>query len=78
MACVARHSHNTVHTTPTSTNPCSFQAASEGPRATEQFAAIAAAFVSCLAAGLQAQELGATFLAELADRQDEAYRKKDT
>ena len=55
----------------------SSQAASEGPRATEQFAAIAAAFVSSLAASCQSQEVGATFLAELADRQHEAYLRKD-
>ena len=54
------------------------QAASEGPRATEQFAAIAAAFVSSLAATCRSQEMAASFLAELADRQHEAYGRKDT
>ncbi|GAX86627.1 hypothetical protein CEUSTIGMA_g14035.t1, partial [Chlamydomonas eustigma] len=53
-------------------------AASEGPRATEQFAAIAAAFVSSLAAGCQSQEMGASFLAELADKMEEAYKRKDS
>jgi hypothetical protein len=39
---------------------------------------VAAAFVSALAGACRSQELGATFLAELADKLDVAYVKRDT
>lgn len=39
---------------------------------------MAAAFVSGLAATCRSQDLAATFLAQVADRLEEAYAKQDT
>ena len=43
-------------------------AVAEGPRATEQFAAVAAVFVSALAAAARAQDISARFLEMLVAR----------
>ena len=56
--------------------PC-MQACAEGPRATEQFAAVAAAFVSGLCGSAKAQDLAANFVAALAARLERAMNVKD-
>lgn len=47
-------------------------ALASGPRASEQFAAVAAAFVAGLAAAARAQDVAAAFLERLAARLEEA------
>ncbi|GLI60135.1 hypothetical protein VaNZ11_002206 [Volvox africanus] len=53
-------------------------AAESGPRASEQFAAVAAAFVTAVAAQAEAQDLAAGFLAELAQRMEAARSSGDS
>eukprot|EP00798_Chlamydomonas_sp_ICE-L_P023340 gene23340-30589_t len=53
-------------------------AAADGPRATEQFAAVAAAFVSGLAGTAKAQDLVANFTASLAAKLELAMTDKDS
>ncbi len=48
------------------------QAAAEGPRASERFAAVVAAFISGLTGTSDAQGIGANFTAALAARLEEA------
>jgi len=50
----------------------------EGPRATDRFSAVTAAFVSGLAARADATELGANFTAQLAVLMEQAYDSGDT
>ncbi|CAG9459980.1 unnamed protein product [Pedinophyceae sp. YPF-701] len=52
-------------------------AVSEGPRATDQFAATAAAFVAGFAAMAQSQEVAASFMARVARRLEEAVAEGD-
>lgn len=54
------------------------QAVEEGPRATEQFTAIAAAFVAGLAAVLKSQELAATFMGRAAPALQSALAAEDS
>ncbi len=56
---------------------CALQAAEAGPRASEQFAAVAAAFVAAVAAQAEAQDLAAAFLAGLAERLEAARKNGD-
>ena len=51
------------------------QAAGDGPRATDRFSAVAAAFISGVAARAGAAEIGARFLAQLAERMEHAYEE---
>jgi nucleolar MIF4G domain-containing protein 1 len=53
-------------------------AASTGPRATEQFAAVAAAFIALLAASVDAPDLAARWLEGLAFRLDDARSSGDS
>ncbi|GLC58960.1 hypothetical protein PLESTB_001421700 [Pleodorina starrii] len=53
-------------------------AAESGPRASDQFAAVAAAFVSAVAAQADAQDLAAAFLAALAERLEAARNSGDS
>ncbi|EFJ47843.1 hypothetical protein VOLCADRAFT_91452 [Volvox carteri f. nagariensis] len=53
-------------------------AAESGPRASEQFAAVAAAFVAAIAAQTEAQDLAAGFLAALAERLEGARGSGDS
>lgn len=52
-------------------------ACSEGPRASEQFTAVAAAFVSAVCALARAQDMAAAFLAALAERLEAARAQVD-
>ncbi len=54
------------------------QAVAEGPRATDRFSAVTAAFVSGLSARTEAPELGANFTAQLAGKLEAAYTSNDT
>ena len=51
------------------------QAAGDGPRATDRFSVVAAAFISGVAARAGAAEIGARFLAQLAERMECAYEE---
>lgn len=54
------------------------QAAAEGPRATDRFAAVTAAFVSSLAGRADAADIGANFAASLAERLEAACVAADS
>lgn len=53
------------------------QAVAEGPRATDRFAAVTAAFVAGLAGTARAAEVPANFLAALASRMEAAIKVSD-
>ena len=52
--------------------------AAEGPRASDRFAAVAAAFVSSLSGRAGAPDIGANFAAALAARLEAAYAREDS
>ncbi|CAD7703288.1 unnamed protein product [Ostreobium quekettii] len=54
------------------------QAVKKGPRASKQFASVAAAFVTGLTATANAQEIAAQFLAAIASALEESYEMRDS